>query len=508
MHKQFLNYLRKSFFIFLFFPVLTVFSQKKIEIVHANSLEFDKSVSKDARRLIGNVAFKHEGVYLYCDSAYFFSAQNRLDAYNNVKIKQGDSLLLTGDTLHYDGTSRIAEITGEKVYLNSKDLELESSVLVYDIAKSKAYFYNGGKIINKKENSTLVCRQGYYFTSQETFFFKGDVSLKSPDYQIFTDTLKYLPQTETFVFLGDARIELKDRTILCERGRYEAQKKVSFFAGNVQIITEDQVVFSDSIFYDENKEIAEAFLGNKITDSVQNTVITCNYAFLNSKDSLTLFTDSILLAQAIDKDTFFLHSDTLHSFTDSLNREIMQAYYHVKFFKSDLQGKCDSLVFNNQDSTITLYHNPVVWTEEHQLTADTIIIYQDKENIKYIDFLSDAMIISERDSGQYNQVKGWFMRGYFHDGEIRQIHVKKNAQSLYYAYDDSTLTGINKSLSSEIIVRIDSNEVQTISFIEEPSAVFYPPDKLDDKEKYLDGFHWLIQYRPQRKEDVFIRDED
>jgi len=72
-------------------------SGRKIRIVNANSLEYSDRMP-DARRLIGNVAFEHQGSMLYCDSAYFYESYERMDAFSNVRIVN-ESVTITGNKL-------------------------------------------------------------------------------------------------------------------------------------------------------------------------------------------------------------------------------------------------------------------------------------------------------------------------------------------------------------------------------------------------------------------------
>ena len=46
----------------------------KVYLIHSNTLSFDKAVKPDAQILNGDVCFRHDSSYMYCDSAYFFRA--------------------------------------------------------------------------------------------------------------------------------------------------------------------------------------------------------------------------------------------------------------------------------------------------------------------------------------------------------------------------------------------------------------------------------------------------
>ena len=58
----------------------------EVEIVQAGSLEGVKRDGVEVRRLIGDVIFKRDSTYLYCDSALFYDETNSIDAYSRVRI--------------------------------------------------------------------------------------------------------------------------------------------------------------------------------------------------------------------------------------------------------------------------------------------------------------------------------------------------------------------------------------------------------------------------------------
>ncbi|HRN42329.1 MAG TPA: OstA-like protein, partial [Vicingus sp.] len=102
------------FLIFLLGTTVNSFSQKtsQIEVLNANSLEFDQSLGNNAKRLIGDVQFKHDNALMFCDSAYFYSETNSMDAFGRVRITQGDTLQLFGDSLNYSGVTKKALLRG------------------------------------------------------------------------------------------------------------------------------------------------------------------------------------------------------------------------------------------------------------------------------------------------------------------------------------------------------------------------------------------------------------
>ena len=75
----------------------------------------DDLSDKDYHRIVYVIEkfnLKHDNALMYCDSAYLYEASNKIDAFSNVKINQGDSIEILGNYLEYDGNSRVAFIRG------------------------------------------------------------------------------------------------------------------------------------------------------------------------------------------------------------------------------------------------------------------------------------------------------------------------------------------------------------------------------------------------------------
>lgn len=231
-----------------------LFSQtgKKIRIVGANSLEYDERVP-DARRLIGNVIFEHEGAMLYCDSAYFFEGSDRMEAYSNVRIIS-DSVTVSGNRLSYDGKNKIADIIGN-VRLKDPSSILTTNQLKYNLQTKEAIYTTGGKIISNKDKNQLTSVFGQYKSVKRMFYFRKNVKLVNPEYTMDCDSLQYNTTTETAYFTGPTWIRSKENTIYCENGFYNTKKDNSEFGKNAKITSQGQEVMGDQIRYDRKKEL-------------------------------------------------------------------------------------------------------------------------------------------------------------------------------------------------------------------------------------------------------------
>lgn len=492
------------FICFLIILPSTLSSQKskKIRLVQAESMQFDKRFGKNVKRLIGNVIFEHDSTYLLCDSAYLNDETNNLDAFGHVRIKVSDTLNIYSDILNYDGNQRIAYLN-ENVRLVDNNTVLTTNHLVYYRTTKIAHYFDGGKIVETENN--LTSKIGYYYTNSKEFFFKDSVILINPKYTVTSDTLMYNTTTEISYFLGPSFITSEENIIYCENGWYNTLTDISRFSKNAYFQKKEQKIKGDSLYYNRNTGIGKATNNVTLIDTVQKILVKGNNSIYFENLYYTYMTDSAT-AILIDKsDSLYLHSDTLKViFNDEQEAQVLFAYYKTKFFKKDMQGKCDSLVYNFQDSTITLFDEPVIWSEDNQLIADTIVLLTRKNKIEKMIMLNSSFIISKNDTNCFNQVKGKKMVSYFKEGELYKITVDGNAETIYYVREeDNTLIGINQARSSEMLIFLEDKEFKTITYIDRPDATLYPEEEIPKQERILKGFIWLEEMRPKNKYGIY-----
>lgn len=487
--------------------VFNTSSQNKtqIEILGADDLLGSNVDGQEVQKLVGNARFKHQDALMFCDSAYFYRKSNTIDAFGHVRINQGDTLNLYGDFLKYDGNTKVATVTGEEVKLDNPNFTLITDQLIFDRVNNKADYYTGAVIESKNDTNVLVSKIGHYYTNQQLFTFKKDVVLTNPNFVMNSDTLRYFSNTEMVNFLGPSTITGDSNLIYCENGWYDTKLDRSRYYQNAYIITDGKKLEGDSLFYDRKNGFGKAQGNMSITDTAQNIIITGNYGEVFEQKDSAVVSQEPTLTQIIDGDSLFMHADTFKVYRDEEDNRFLFAYNEVKIFKSDLQGKCDSIAYAMSDSTIQLYHDPVLWSDSNQLTAIRIDLRMANKKINSIYLDTDAFIISEVDSVKYNQIKGKEMTGYFKDSKLNLIKVRGNGETTYYGQDDDKkFIGVNVAESSDINIALNDDGIKSISFLNKPNATMYPMGEKDPvTELRYKGFKWLIGLRPRSKEDIY-----
>ena len=494
--------------IIAFFAMMMPFytlAQRKTEIKIMGAREFDYSDKTKQRTLKGDVKIKQKNVLMFCDSAIISNNSRNVRAYGNVKIKKGRKLQMNGDSLHYNSETRLAHIFGD-ITLKDEDQILKTTLLDYNLKTGSAQYYNGGVITNEKEKSTLKSVNGTYYSKEKIFYFSKNVEITSPEYTITSDSVIYHANRDLSYFYGNTKITNEDNVITCDRGYFDRKRKVSVFVGKARLEGQANTLQGDSIYYDQNNGDGKVFGNAMIHDTVSDVIVKGDYAYYNQKDSTSLVKGNSEFIQIFETDSLFLHADTLFTAKSKPNeKKKVFAYNHVKFYKSDMQGKCDSLVYGQADSLIQMFGDPILWSDDNQMTGNSIRIKNYDGKMDYLEIDKNAYIVSLADSNKFNQVKGRHLKAYFEKNELDRIKVNGNGETIYYGKDENEkIIGMNRLECSDMLIRLDSNQISKIHFYVQPNSILYPLKDLKEELKTFRHFQWRIAERPMRREDIHI----
>ena len=427
MNKGCIKYL---IFLIPFILSINLYSQevKKVKLNKADRLVGKKTDGESLNILIGNVELQHDSSLFFCDSAVMIKLNNSFRAYHEVYIMVNDSVDIYGDSLHYNGNTQIAEIYGN-VKLIEKKAILYTDHLTFNRNTKIAYYQTWGRIIDT--TNELRSKIGYYYSENRDFFFRKNVILTNPDYILKSDSLKYNTISETASFYGPTTIVGEEDSVYSEYGWYNTQNDIVYLTLNSFVKHLEQSISGDTLYYEKNRDYGWGLNNITISDTLQDVIAKANKALYNKDEGFTRITDSTLAIFIDGLDSLYLHADTLIILFDSADQaERIIAWNHVKFFRDDLQGASDSLVYVVNDSSVNMYVNPVIWSDENQLTADSIKMVIADNKIDTVAFYNSCFIIARDDTNSYNQIKGKNMVGYFKRNQLYKLTVFGNSETI------------------------------------------------------------------------------
>jgi len=182
-------------------------------------------------------------------------------------------------------------------------------------------------------------------------------------------------------------------------------------------------------------------------------------------------------------------------------------YNHVLIFSDSMQGKCDSVCYTRNDSTIRMIRTPILWAHNSQITGDTILLYMDSSELRKMYVPNNAFLVSRSGPEKaklFDQVQGKTLTGFFKGNMITNMIVFPNAECIYYATDkDKSYVGVDEATSTRMRIFFADEKITFIKFAQDVKHTITPMEKADFRNMKLSRFKWLSEQRPKAKEELF-----
>jgi lipopolysaccharide assembly outer membrane protein LptD (OstA) len=502
-------------------------STQTVYIWHSDTLRQLHKDSIDIQSLFGHVKLQSDKTIFYTDSLAMNHKDNFIEAFGHVHINDKDSTDIYSDYMKY--------FVDEKKIIFQKNVELKdgqgtlsTDELHYDMNMHIGDYYNRGKVVNK--NTTVTSREGTYYADTKDVFFKKNVKMVDPAYELIADSLLYNSEQQLATFVTSTFIrDSSGRTIRTREGFYDLKNHRAQFGKRPTITDKGETITADNIQFDDSTGISTARGNAVFRDTVQNLTLISNMMLANKKTNFFLATQKPLIILKQDKDSIYITGDTVYSanIPDSvLNKRdsvqgaeivrtaknpndsslrYLQIYHHVRIFSDSLQAVADSVYYSGLDSIFRLFTNPVAWAGGYQVTGDTMFLYTKNKKPDRLYVFENSLVVGKTYTNMYNQIKGNTLNGYFKGGVIDFMRTQGNAEAVYYIKDDSlALVGVNKVNKANIIDLIFLNkQLNKVVLREDADGVMYPIRKVNTEDMKLRNFKWLEERRPKTKYELF-----
>ncbi len=287
----------------------------KVFLEHADQLSATQFT--DYQVLTGNVAFRRNGMYMWCDSAHFYDATGSFDAFGNVRMEQGDTLFIYGDTLHYNELNKLATLVatpGKNVRLINRDVTLTTEIFNYDLTLDLGYYDIGGTLTDKQNRLTSL--EGEYSPTTKEAVFRENVNLRSlaknDTLRISSDNLYYNTLTHVALLVAPSTVVNKDGTILTSNGVYNTETTQSeLYDRSTVIYRNGNTLTGDTLYYNRQTGLGEAFGNVEINDTTNHTLLLGNYGYAYEPLDSAYVTGRAMAVEYSSADTLYLHGDTI-----------------------------------------------------------------------------------------------------------------------------------------------------------------------------------------------------
>lgn len=480
---------------------------KIILVEHSDYFDVNQLEAPDAALLTGNVRVNHDGVIMTCNKAYYFQKENYIKAFGDVQLVQGDTLYLNSKYAEYNGNMKQAFATGDAI-MRSPESTLVTDTINFNRNTQEVYYNSNGTITNR--DNTLKSKSGKYYVAEKKFQFLTAVTITNPKYVIKSNHLDYYSNSGHSYLFGPSTITSKTNYIYTEKGFYDTKRNLAHFLRKSYIKYDDRLIEGDSLYYDRNREFASASRNVKIKDSVNRGIVKGHYAELYKNQDSMFVTKRAVAVNFVENDSVYIHGKKL-MVTGPEDNRIIRAFKNVRFFKTDMSGKCDSIHSSAKIGLTKLIGNPILWNGESQITGDIMHLIGNKttQKLDSLKVLNNTFIVSKDTLGTgFNQVKGQNLFGKFLEGKLHDVDIIKNAEVIYYMRNDlQELIGINKNVSSKINIIFDNKEIEDITFFKQVDGTIFPEKELPEPDRKLRGMVWRGDEKIKSKDDIFT-DED
>jgi lipopolysaccharide export system protein LptA len=497
-------------------------SKEPVYILNAKNFYFKQiNPTTELKILSGNVQLRQGTTLFWCDSCVVNSSAHIFEAYGNVHINDHDTTNIWSDYLRYLTDTKVAYFNG-RVRMTDGHATLTTPDLTYDVNTNIGTYTNGGRVVNKK--SVLTSREGVYYSDIRDIYFKRNVELNDPAYNLKADSLLYNTETQIARFISETLIkDSSGRIVRTREGYYDLANKHSEFYSRSTIEDGSLTASADQMASNDSSKIIQMRGRAVMKDTAKGMNVLAEEIFINQKTDAFLATKKPLMIVKQDDDSIYIAADTLFSAKltdlykndtaklksfhfkekDSTNR-YFEAYRNVRVFSDSVQSVGDSLYYSFLDSTFRLYYNPIVWSKKSQITGDTIYLYTKNKKASRVQAFENSFMVNEVESGVYNQIKSSRMDGYLKDGSLDSVRAKGLAESIYFIQDeDSAYTGINQTKSDAIDIYFEKGDLYKVVFRSDLKGTLIPITQKSPAEMRLPDFQWLINRRPKTKYELF-----
>lgn len=494
------------------------------KVKHRHSDELRKDEKYDGNPYFkGNVEFEHQGSVLTADEVIVYEGQNFVKAIGNVKLQNTDGSVITAEEMEYDGNTQKG-IARRNVVLTDPKQTIRTDIMYYDRLSNQAYFNTGGTITDGQ--STMYTKSATYFLDTKLIDFTGKVKIDSKDYIIEGDNIKQNQNTKVAEFFGPTtitnRANPKNR-VYTERGTYKMNTKEAYLNKNSKIFYNDKILTGDNMYYNQLTGFGKATGNVMLDDPKERRWIKGGYGEIFEKKDSAMITKNPYAVKALEKDSMYFAAEKIISFQrpDSadikVKKSFLRAFRKARMYKSNAQGRADSIAFNETDGIMHMFREPILWSDGKQVTGDKVEAYFDtqKESIDSLKVIGNAFAISKVDSlnmkDEFNQVKGKLMTVYYgEDNNIKEAKVIGNAQAISYSDD------VNGQTKEKERIGISLTSCGIIDAIFEERALYvvecnigatsdtYPMSKIEPARRKFPDFNWNTKDRIMKWQDILV----
>ena len=422
-----------------------------------------------------------------------------------TSLSEGDTLRILTEALYYNTHTHVAEMTEESTVINADGIIYTDNGR-YNTETSVADLY---------DRSLVVTRSGKTLTGDTLFYDRNAGYGEAFGRMELNDTVQRSMLQGDYGYYN----ELLDSAFVTGKALatdYSGPDTLTLHGDTIRAF---RVIKLDSITRKPQPaaDIIEAYI-ETVDSIIPEPAAVDSVIPYPIVDTATAAADSAAIAApseteitgivAVDSMTTVIEpapeieivADTTH---------FIVAYPHVRFFRNDIQGVCDSMVFVQRDSMLHMHYDPVIWSGERQIFGDLIMVHMNDSTADRINLPNSGFMAEKIEDGYFNQMSGKEMVAYLENGQLRHLDVSGNVLIRFFPMEnDSTYNKIAQVESSFLAADFKNAAIERLKLWSETTEVITPLYLAKRSLYFLPGFKWMDWLRPKSADDLFATPAD
>ena len=473
---------------------------------------------------------------------------------NGASMRDKDGQIIESLYGSYDSKAHLF-VFNDQVNMYMDTTFVKTSRLEYRSDINTAYFGYGTDMW--QDDNMLSANDGWYDRDNELFFFRRNVHLLTKDQETWSDTLYYHRKVNDVELLGHVELMDTTRNVFALAGRVEYTDSLSrvkmTVTPAVMSVDEDKKTHKrdtvwvggdtlvyrgikrhrvDSLWKVEADKRLKDLKGDPVTEYRRKAAEAAAKAAAeaakkdpNAQAGRDLGPQGAkggapgapggpppagpapappdTTASAVPK---MPPADTTAgpAPVDTSQLSFISAVGRVKLFRDDMQMSCDSLVYNDLDSLVRLYRDPLVFSDgNRQYASDSIYVVIKDRKADRARLMSNAFITTQEDTLCYDQIKGAEMMAYFDTTRtLRRFDALGGATALFFLTENDALATVNKVESKMLYATFEEGKLDKMYYFDNAKNDAYPVVQLPSDERYMKGFRWEPGRRPRSGRDI------
>ncbi len=479
--------------------------------------------------LVGSVSMKNDDYEIKTDSIGFNLNTEFVTFYDQADIWNSEGEFLKANQGTYDRELERYDFFDE-AYVLTQEQEVWADSMQYNSKTAEALLWNNIQILDTVQMAISFGDYGHYWgnykrailtenpsvitydvSQPDSSFMKADTMFLAPaldfvhkqqnppidsllNAPITNDSVALL-ETDSLSFISSPVVD----SMILDSSLVKIEEKIATDTTKIKVKKERERKKEKKIKERKKKKAGKIRFRDKM---LMRDTLAMKQQVVDSLVTDSSLVDSSAINSAVSNDYYSYKREA-----DSSDY-IIRGFHRVKIFRDSVQAVCDSLVLISTDSTMRMYNNPIIWSDNSQITADSIIMFTRNQQLYRAELYNFPIIVQQLklDTTRYNQIRGKFMEAFFKQNALDVIYIDQNAETRFYKETDDLIEGLFAALSGSMKITFIDSQINQIFWYQDIATDLYPLDKIPPTlELFLKGFSWHEAERPKSRNEVFNR---